>query len=170
MGCQYSSGGDLCRYVREHRRLSEQEACRLFVQVLHAALCSYGLFCMLLRSRFVLRWCTMLLASPDRGTALSGDAESGTETVLCATRSCRGSSTATCQGSSTALVPLSAYAHATECPVLTERMVLALSCCACATDWSVLRGRMVLPGREAGQPPHRRGEEHQGRSAYASDV
>jgi len=30
---QYSSGGDLCRYVREHRRLSEQEACRLFVQI-----------------------------------------------------------------------------------------------------------------------------------------
>jgi len=30
---QYSSGGDLCRYVREHRRLSEQESCRLFVQI-----------------------------------------------------------------------------------------------------------------------------------------
>mmetsp|Transcript_18582 Transcript_18582/g.45657 ORF Transcript_18582/g.45657 Transcript_18582/m.45657 type:complete len:365 (+) Transcript_18582:6-1100(+) len=30
---QYSSGGDLCRYVREHRRLSEQESCRLFCQI-----------------------------------------------------------------------------------------------------------------------------------------
>jgi serine/threonine protein kinase len=30
---QYSSGGDLCRYVREQRRLPEPEACRLLVQI-----------------------------------------------------------------------------------------------------------------------------------------
>jgi hypothetical protein len=30
---QYSSGGDLCRYVREKRRLIDHEACRLFCQI-----------------------------------------------------------------------------------------------------------------------------------------
>ena len=30
---QYSSGGDLCRYVRDKRRLAEPEAQRLFVQI-----------------------------------------------------------------------------------------------------------------------------------------
>jgi 5'-AMP-activated protein kinase catalytic alpha subunit len=30
---EYSSGGDLCRYVRDNRRLNESEAARLFVQI-----------------------------------------------------------------------------------------------------------------------------------------
>jgi len=30
---QFSSGGDLCKYVRENRKLSEAESCRLFVQI-----------------------------------------------------------------------------------------------------------------------------------------
>lgn len=30
---EYSSGGDLCRYVRDNRRLNEAEAARLFVQI-----------------------------------------------------------------------------------------------------------------------------------------
>ena len=30
---EYSSGGDLCRYVRDNRRLNESEASRLFVQI-----------------------------------------------------------------------------------------------------------------------------------------
>lgn len=30
---QFSSGGDLCRYVREKRRLTDQESCRLFAQI-----------------------------------------------------------------------------------------------------------------------------------------
>lgn len=30
---QFSSGGDLCRYVREKRRLGDEESCRLFCQI-----------------------------------------------------------------------------------------------------------------------------------------
>jgi 5'-AMP-activated protein kinase catalytic alpha subunit len=32
---QFVSGGDLCRYVREKRRLDESEACQLFVQIVN---------------------------------------------------------------------------------------------------------------------------------------
>ena len=34
---EYSAGGDLCRYVRDNRRLNESEAARLFVQIVDGA-------------------------------------------------------------------------------------------------------------------------------------